>query len=144
MVRRVGFNLRSTGNVPECGADRFFPAATGAFKRPKADADVATDELNEVLWLTFQTIDAAQGDDRDCECQLSEWGERRESRAEEILVIHETIKSLNDDDDVLELFKSTLPSSSSVQVNQSTAAVADERWMSSVGLPGRTATPCPT
>ena len=48
--------------------------------------------------------------------------ERLKSRADKILAICETIKLLNDDD-VLELFMSTLPSSCAVQVNQSAAAV---------------------
>ena len=69
-----------------------------------------------------QTIDAAQGDDRDCKSQSSEWEESLKSRADEILAIYETIKLLNDDH-LLEIFKSTLPSSSAVQVNQSTSAV---------------------
>ena len=46
--------------------------------------------------------------------QPSEGEERRKSRVEELLTIHETIKLLIDDD-ALELFKATLQSASSVQ-----------------------------
>ena len=48
--------------------------------------------------------------------QSSEWGERRKSRAEEILAIHETINLTNNDD--------ALTGPSLVQVLESTAAVA--------------------
>ena len=52
-----------------------------------------------------------------------ELGQAVVSMAEERLAIHETIKLLNDDD-TLEFFKATLQSRFSVQVHQSTAAVA--------------------
>ena len=60
---------------------------------------------------------------RSCSSQSSEWEERRKSRAEELLAIHDTIKLLNDDDE-LELFKATLPSPSLMQVQRSTTVLA--------------------
>jgi len=54
-----------------------------------------------------------------CASKTAEWDERKKIRAEELAAIHETIQALNDDD-VLELFKKTLPSSSLLQL-QSTA-----------------------
>ena len=50
-------------------------------------------------------------------------GASEESRAEELLAIHDTIKLLNDDD-ALELFEATLPSPSLMQVPRSTAVLA--------------------
>ena len=66
--------------------------------------------------------------------QSSELEERRKSRAEDILAIHETIELLNDDD-VVELFKATQPSHSSVEDDQSIVAAAgramgEVRWSS--------------
>merc|ERR1719359_1109300 len=50
--------------------------------------------------------------DGNCATQAKEWDERSKTRSEEVLAITDTIKLLNDDD-ALELFKKTLPSSSS-------------------------------
>jgi predicted nucleic acid-binding Zn-ribbon protein len=50
--------------------------------------------------------------DANCAKQEKEWEERSATRSEELLAISETIKVLNDDD-ALEIFKKTLPSSSS-------------------------------
>lgn len=50
----------------------------------------------------------------DCEGKQAEYDERVKTRAEELLAIHDTIKILNDDD-ALDMFKKTLPSSSFVQ-----------------------------
>merc|ERR1719310_2512727 len=55
---------------------------------------------------------------KNCEAKKAEWDERVKTRAEELLAIHETIKILSDDD-ALELFKKTLPSSSFLQVHTS-------------------------
>merc|ERR1719395_201863 len=52
--------------------------------------------------------------DETCETKKKEWGEIVKARAEETVAIQETIKILNDDD-ALELFKKTLPSSSFIQ-----------------------------
>jgi len=53
--------------------------------------------------------------DEMCEKKQKEWEEIEKMRAEEMTAIAETIKILNDDD-ALELFKKTLPSSSFLQV----------------------------
>jgi len=57
-----------------------------------------------------------------CAKKTKEWEERSKTRAEELTALSETIKILNDDD-ALDLFKKTLPSSSSslVQVQQSSS-----------------------
>ena len=57
---------------------------------------------------------------------------RQKSRTEELLVIHETTESVNDDD-AMELFKATLTSLSLVQDCQRTT-----------GLPGHSETQIPT
>jgi len=59
-----------------------------------------------------------------CLTKTKEWEERSKTRAEELTALSETIKILNDDD-ALDLFKKTLPSSSAslVQVQQSRAAL---------------------
>jgi len=49
-----------------------------------------------------------------CSTKTAEWEERRKTRAEELVAIHETIKILNDDD-ALELFKKTLSTPSLLQ-----------------------------
>eukprot|EP00929_Paragymnodinium_shiwhaense_P074241 TRINITY_DN3797_c0_g1_i2.p1 TRINITY_DN3797_c0_g1~~TRINITY_DN3797_c0_g1_i2.p1 ORF type:complete len:446 (+),score=181.33 TRINITY_DN3797_c0_g1_i2:323-1660(+) len=55
--------------------------------------------------------------DETCETKKKEWSERQQTRAEEMVAIHDTIKILNDDD-ALELFKKTLPSASLLQVRE--------------------------
>merc|ERR1712146_70323 len=58
-----------------------------------------------------------------CDSKKKEWEERSQTRAEELLALAETIKVLNDDD-ALELFKKTLPSSASfVQMQQGTSSM---------------------
>ena len=69
------------------------------------------------------SVPASQETTENWDNQSSEWEQRGKTRAEEIFAIHETIKLLNDDD-TLKLFKATLASPSSVQVHQSTVAVA--------------------
>merc|ERR1719210_990477 len=49
---------------------------------------------------------------KSCATKTSEWEARSKTRAEELVALADTIKVLNDDD-ALELFKQTLPSSSS-------------------------------
>jgi len=56
--------------------------------------------------------------DKNCATKKAEWAVRQKTRAEETLAILDTIKILNDDD-ALELFKKTLPSSSLLQVQSS-------------------------
>jgi len=58
-----------------------------------------------------------------CKTKTSEWEERSKTRAEELVALADTIKILNDDD-ALDLFKSTLPSSSAslLQLRASAAA----------------------
>merc|ERR1719217_447962 len=60
--------------------------------------------------------------EKNCKTKKAEWEERTATRSEELLAIHETIKILNDDD-ALELFKKTLPSSSLLQVDRRTGMV---------------------
>merc|ERR1719353_1272723 len=52
---------------------------------------------------------------KSCETKKAEMEERVKTRSEELVAIQETIKILNDDD-ALELFKKTLPSTSLLQV----------------------------
>jgi len=51
--------------------------------------------------------------DKTCATQAALWDERQKTRSEELLALADTIKILNDDD-ALELFKKTLPGSSSL------------------------------
>merc|ERR1719316_731870 len=60
--------------------------------------------------------------EKDCDTKDEEWAVRQKIRAEEVLAIADTIKILNDDD-ALELFKKTLPSSSLLQVTETSKAV---------------------
>jgi hypothetical protein len=53
--------------------------------------------------------------DKNCKTKKAEWDVRCKLRTEELLAIADTIKILNDDD-ALDLFKKTLPSSSLIQV----------------------------
>merc|ERR1719389_507137 len=57
--------------------------------------------------------------DETCAAKRKEWGEITKARGEELVAIGETIKILNDDD-ALELFKKTLPSTSFVQTTVDT------------------------
>merc|ERR1719218_565129 len=50
-----------------------------------------------------------------CKTKSDEWAARQKVRAEELFAIADTIKILNDDD-ALELFKKTLPSTSLLQL----------------------------
>jgi FtsZ-binding cell division protein ZapB len=56
--------------------------------------------------------------DGNCAAQAKEWDERSKTRSEEVLAIADSIKLLNDDD-ALELFKKTLPTTSSSFVQMS-------------------------
>merc|ERR1719409_865861 len=61
--------------------------------------------------------------EKNCELKKKEWAIYKQTQAEELLALAETIKILNDDD-ALELFKKTLPSGASLmQVTVSAAAV---------------------
>jgi len=60
--------------------------------------------------------------DKNCAAQAQEWDERSKTRSEEILAIADTIKALNDDD-ALELFKKSLPGSSSSFVQMAASRV---------------------
>merc|ERR1712232_252817 len=61
--------------------------------------------------------------DTNCELKKKEWAEYKKMEAQEMVALADTIKILNDDD-ALELFKKTLPGSSSfVQVKVSSGAV---------------------
>jgi len=82
--------------------------------------------------------------DKGCATKASEFEEHMKTRSEELAALAETIKVLNDDD-ALDLFKSTLPSPSAsfVQVQRSDAAVraralvAVRRAAKGVDRPGR-------
>merc|ERR1711933_268397 len=64
------------------------------------------------------------GLEKSCKTKTAEWEERSKTRSEELLALADTIKILNDDD-ALELFKKTLPSSSAsfVQMSVSSATL---------------------
>merc|ERR1719211_587704 len=53
--------------------------------------------------------------DKNCAKKTAEWEARSKTRTEELLALADTIKILSDDD-ALELFKKTLPSSSFLQI----------------------------
>jgi len=57
-----------------------------------------------------------------CSTKQAEWDERCKVRTDELLALGDTIKILNDDD-ALDLFKKTLPSSSFLQAQTSSVAV---------------------
>jgi len=65
--------------------------------------------------------------EKGCSRKAAEWEERKKTRSEELVALSDTIKVLNDDD-ALELFKKTLPSSASslIQVQQGMSAVRTE------------------
>merc|ERR1719182_485419 len=63
--------------------------------------------------------------EKNCKTKEDEWAARQKLRAEELLAIADTIKILNDDD-ALELFKKTLPSTSLLQL-KSNAKTSKER-----------------
>jgi len=60
--------------------------------------------------------------EKDCGTKEEDWNKRCKIRAEELLAIGDTIKILNDDD-ALDLFKKTLPSSSLLQMQITSAEV---------------------
>merc|ERR1740127_237119 len=62
--------------------------------------------------------------DKNCELKKKEWAEYKKMQAMEMVALADTIKVLNDDD-ALELFKKTLPSSASsfVQVSVTSNAM---------------------
>jgi len=57
-----------------------------------------------------------------CDAKKAEWEQRSKTRADELAALADTIRLLNDDDS-LELFKQTLPSSSLIQMKTSAKAV---------------------
>merc|ERR1719277_1704864 len=61
--------------------------------------------------------------EKGCSTKTAEWEERSKTRSEELVALADTIKVLNDDD-ALELFKSTLPSSSASLLQVQTTAPA--------------------
>merc|ERR1719460_2814606 len=63
--------------------------------------------------------------EKSCKTKEDEWAVRQKVRAEELLAIADTIKILNDDD-ALELFKKTLPSTSLLQL-KSNAKTSKQR-----------------
>jgi len=74
--------------------------------------------------LTADTGFSAQLE-KDCAQQTKDYAEIKQTRADELLAIADTIKILNDDD-VLELFKKTLPSPSLLQVRVSQQELASK------------------
>jgi len=63
---------------------------------------------------------------KSCASKSSEWEARSKTRAEELVALADTIKVLNDDE-ALELFKKTLPSSSSSLLQVTTSAASRQR-----------------
>jgi len=59
--------------------------------------------------------------EKGCATKTSEWEERKKTRADELVALADTIKVLNDDD-ALDLFKSTLPSASASLMQLRTSA----------------------
>merc|ERR1719412_2909814 len=59
---------------------------------------------------------------KSCSTKEEEWNKRCKVRADELLAIGETIKILNDDD-ALDLFKKTLPTTAFLQTRSSTTEV---------------------
>merc|ERR1719482_2157037 len=59
---------------------------------------------------------------KSCKAKAAEWDSICKSRQEELIALQETVKILNDDD-ALELFKKAIPSSSFMQIQETTAAV---------------------
>jgi len=59
---------------------------------------------------------------KSCSSKASEWDERSKTRAEELMALADTIKTLNDDD-ALDLFKKALPSPSLLQVKVSSRSL---------------------
>merc|ERR1719487_348294 len=62
---------------------------------------------------------------KNCKTKEDEWAARQKIRADELVAIADTIKILNDDD-ALELFKKTLPSSSFIQEQVTTAQMRSQ------------------
>merc|ERR1711957_577624 len=62
--------------------------------------------------------------EKGCATKTGEWEERSKTRAEELVALADTVKVLNDDD-ALDLFKKTLPSSSAslVQIEESSTSM---------------------
>merc|ERR1711933_12536 len=82
--------------------------------------------------------------EKNCEQKKAEWAEYKKMEAMEMVALADTIKVLNDDD-ALELFKKTLPSSASsfVQVKVTSGAMRQQalRVLRSVRTPGQKADP---
>merc|ERR1719497_182599 len=68
---------------------------------------------------------------KSCATKTSEWEARSKTRAEELVALADTIKVLNDDD-ALELFKQTLPSSSSSLLQVTSAARRQREALSAI------------
>merc|ERR1740129_2171208 len=92
-----------------------------------AELGVSIEQLKNDLVDTQEALLADQGFlanlEKGCATKKAEWEERVKTRGEELVALADTIKVLNDDD-ALELFKRTLPSSAAsfVQVRITTAA----------------------
>jgi septal ring factor EnvC (AmiA/AmiB activator) len=82
--------------------------------------------------------------DKNCVLKKAEWAEYKKMQAMELVALADTIKILNDDD-ALELFKKTLPSSASsfVQVKVTSGAMRQRALsaLKSVRVPGHKADP---
>merc|ERR1719343_254280 len=62
---------------------------------------------------------------KSCGTKTAEWEERSKTRADELVALADTIKVLNDDD-ALDLFKKTLPSTSLIQLTSTSRALQKE------------------
>jgi len=95
------------------------------------DLSVSNTQMDEDLTDTKETLAEDKKFlaelEKGCETKAAEWEERSKTRSEELLALADTIKVLNDDD-ALELFKKTLPSSASslIQVKQGMHALRAE------------------
>jgi chromosome segregation ATPase len=81
----------------------------------KEDLDDTKKALGENQWFMAEIA-------KSCSTKEEEWNERCKVRADELLAIGETIKILNDDDS-LDLFKKTLPTTALLQTLSSTMEV---------------------
>merc|ERR1719323_2574187 len=70
------------------------------------------EDLSDTQEALVEDTKFLQGLEKSCKTKTAEWEERSKTRSEELVVLADTIKVLNDDD-ALELFKKTLPSAGS-------------------------------
>merc|ERR1712060_297778 len=111
----MGSQDQSEGYVPQSGQ------IIGILKQLKDTMEKNLAEVNAAEEAAIKNFEALAADkqfladlDKNCDTKKAEWAERSKTRSAELLALADTIKILNDDD-ALELFKKTLPSSSFLQ-----------------------------